>query len=83
MARLPGQNAVSSLKEVTVMKHRHEYEAVYHPSLSSEAKTIGIKAAEMRRCKTCQKEMPFVMIKKDWFPLFEDPESVDQGILMA
>lgn len=65
------------------MKHRHEYETIYHPGLSSAAKTLGIKAAEMRRCKTCQKEMPFVMIKKEWVPLFDDPESVDQGILMA
>jgi hypothetical protein len=65
------------------MKHRHDYEALYHPAPSAEAKTIGIKAAEMRKCKTCQKEMPFVMIKKDWVPLFEDPDSGDQGILLA
>ncbi len=70
-------------REVMDMKHRHEYEAVYHPNLSSAAKTLGIKAVEMRKCKTCQKEMPFVMIKKEWFPLFEDPDSADQGILMA
>jgi len=65
------------------MKHRHEYEAVYHPNLSAEAKTVGLRAVEMRRCKTCLKEMPFIMIKKEWFPLFEDPESGDQGILLA
>lgn len=65
------------------MEHRHEYEAVYHPNPSAPAKTIGIKAAEMRRCKTCLKEMPFVMIKNSWIPLFEDSESGDQGILLA
>ncbi len=65
------------------MKHRHEYEAVNHPNPSSEAKTLGIKATEMRKCKTCQKVMPFVMIKKEWVPLFDDPESHDEGILLA
>ncbi len=65
------------------MEHRHEYETVYHPSPSTEAKIIGIKSAEMRKCRTCQKVMPFVMIKKDWVPLFEDHESGDQGILLA
>jgi hypothetical protein len=45
-------NEVSLLQEVMDMKHRHEYEAVYHPGLSSAAKTLGIKAAEMRKCKT-------------------------------
>ncbi len=65
------------------MEHRHEYEAIYHPNPSVPAKAIGIKAAEMRRCKTCLKEMPFVRIKNGWEPLFEDAESGDQGILLA
>jgi hypothetical protein len=65
------------------MEHKHEYEAVYHPNPSGAAKSVGIKAIEMRRCKTCQKEMPFVMIGQNWVPLFEDTESGDQGILLA
>jgi hypothetical protein len=77
------RNAVSCGEEERVMEHRHEYEAVYHPNPSAAAKTIGIKAAEMRKCKTCQKEMPFVMIRDHWVPLFEDTESGDQGILLA
>ena len=65
------------------MKHRHEYESVSHPSPSTKAKTLGIKETEIRKCRVCQKEMPFVMIKKEWVPLFEDPDSSDEGILMA
>jgi hypothetical protein len=65
------------------MKHKHDYEPVYHPSLAPGARELGIKAAEIRKCKTCQKEMPFVLVKDDWFPLFEDREYDERDILMA
>lgn len=65
------------------MKHRHEYESVYHPALTLEAKALGIKAAEIRKCKTCQKETVFVLTKNEWFPLFEDQESEERDILLA
>lgn len=65
------------------MKHRHEYESVYHPIPTPEAKALGIKAAEIRKCKTCQKEMTVVLTKDEWFPLFEDQESGERDILLA
>jgi hypothetical protein len=65
------------------MEHKHDYVAVYHPNPSAPAKEIGIRAIEMRKCKSCQKVMPFVMIHHGWVPLFEDTESGDQGILLA
>ena len=64
-------------------KHRHEYESIYHPSPSAEAKALGIKAAEIRKCKICQKEMVFVLTKNEWFPLFEDQAFEEQGVLLA
>ncbi len=65
------------------MKHTHEYESVYHPSPTSEAKALGITAVEIRRCVGCLKEMTFVLTKSQWFPLFEDQEAGDQDILLA
>lgn len=65
------------------MKHKHEYESIYHPSPTPEAKALGITAAEIRRCRTCRKEMTFVLTKDSWFPLFEDQKSEEQGILLA
>jgi hypothetical protein len=65
------------------MKHKHDYEPVYHPSLTPEARELGIRAAEIRKCKTCQKETPFVLTKADWFPLFEDREYDERDILLA
>jgi hypothetical protein len=32
------------------MKHKHDYETVYHPSPTAEVKVIGVKATEIRRC---------------------------------
>ncbi len=65
------------------MKHRHEYESIYHPSPTAEAKALGITAVEIRKCMACQKETIFVLTKSEWFPLFEDGESEEQDILLA
>lgn len=65
------------------MKHRHEYESVYHPSPTVEAKALGITSAEIRKCAVCQKEMTFVFTKGQWFPLFEEGESGEKDILLA
>ena len=65
------------------MKHRHEYESVYHPSPTAEAKAIGIASIEIRKCTVCQAEMTFVLTGSRWFPLFEDREAGEQDILLA
>lgn len=65
------------------MKHKHEFEAVYHPTPTAEAKALGVKSAEIRKCKTCDKEMIFVLAKNKWFPLFEYQEPEEQGVLLA
>jgi hypothetical protein len=70
-------------KEVREMKHKHDFESVYHPNPSSEVKDHGILAVEIRKCKGCHKEIPFVLIKNRWLPLFEDEGSGDQEILLA
>jgi hypothetical protein len=66
------------------MKHVHKYETISHHGITSELMDLGIKAAEIRKCKKCQKEMPFVLTHKgEWVPLFDDMESDDQDILLA
>jgi len=65
------------------MKHRHEYESIYHPSPTAEAKALGITSAEIRKCTVCRKEMTFVLTKGQWVPLFEDGESGEKDILLA
>lgn len=66
------------------MKHAHKYEPIYHPGLTSEAKELGMKAAEIKKCTVCQKEMTFVLTKNEkWIPLFEDKEPDTQDILLA
>ncbi len=66
------------------MKHVHKYETVSHHGITSEVMDLGIKAAEIRRCKKCNKEMPFVLIHKDkWVPLFDERESNEKDILLA
>lgn len=65
------------------MKHRHDFEIIYHPSLTPEAAALGIKGAEVRKCITCQKELTFIQTKDGWFPLFQDTESDKQDILLA
>ena len=70
-------------KEGREMKHKHDFESVYHPNPSSEVKDHGILAVEIRKCKGCGTEIPFVLIKNKWLPLFEDKGSGDQDILLA
>ena len=66
------------------MKHVHKYETISHHGITSELMDLGIKAAEIRKCKKCQHEMPFVLTPKGgWVPLFDDREADDQDILMA
>ena len=65
------------------MKHRHEYESDYHPTLSPEAKALGIRAAEIRKCKGCGHEMPFLFIKDHWVPLYDEKEVNERDILLA
>jgi len=65
------------------MEHKHEYEAYYHPVVSEEAKELGIKAVELRKCTKCDKEMTFIRADDDWVPLFEYKEGDKQDILMA
>jgi hypothetical protein len=66
-----------------MMKHAHDYGTISHPAPSQDARGIGIKSAEIRQCSKCRKVMPFVLIQDKWVPLFEDPESDDQDILLA
>jgi hypothetical protein len=63
--------------------HVHEYEAVSHPVPSPGARSLGIKSAEIRKCRKCEKEMPFILAKDRWVALFEDPDADDQEILLA
>ncbi|HSB52465.1 MAG TPA: hypothetical protein VLD40_07375 [Dissulfurispiraceae bacterium] len=65
------------------MKHIHDYETVYHQIPTAEVKALGVKATEIRKCKTCQKEMPFVQIRDTWVQLFEDREYDEKDILLA
>lgn len=70
-------------KEVAEMKHRHKYETVTHHGITSELMELGIQAAEVRKCVKCEKEMPFVLTKKGWFPLFTEREADEKDILLA
>lgn len=64
-------------------RHIHNFETVTHHGVSDEAIENGIQAAEVRRCKKCQKEVLFLENKKGrWFPLFEG-ESNESEILLA
>lgn len=63
--------------------HVHEYEAVSHPVPSAGARSLGIKSAEIRKCRKCLKEMPFILAKDKWVALFEDPDADEQEILLA
>jgi len=65
------------------MRHKHDFESIYHPTPSSEVKDHGILAVEIRKCKGCQEEVPFVLINHKWLPLFEDKGSGGQDILLA
>ncbi|NJD56117.1 MAG: hypothetical protein FIA94_06890 [Nitrospirae bacterium] len=66
------------------MKHVHKYDSLMHERVSAELANLGIEAAELRRCKECGKEMPFLMTKKGiWVQLFEEKGPEDQDILLA
>jgi|GEM_PF-820296 hypothetical protein len=64
-------------------EHKHQYEPEYHPGVSSQARALGIRAIEVRRCKLCQKQMVFVQVDNEWLPLFEDRELSAEDILLA
>jgi hypothetical protein len=66
------------------MKHVHKYEPLSHHGISPELAKLGLEAAEIRKCKKCGQEMPFLLTKKGaWVPLFEEAEGDQQDILMA
>jgi hypothetical protein len=65
------------------MKHVHDFESVYHPTPAAEIRSLGILAAEIRKCKTCQREVPFVLTRQGWTQLFEDKEQDERDILFA
>jgi len=65
------------------MDHKHQYETVFRHSVTPKPAELGIKAAEVRECKQCGKEMIFVYIGDEWAPLFEDVEREEQDILLA
>ena len=66
------------------MKHIHKYEPLVHRRLSSELAKSGIEAAEIRKCRECGQEMPFLLTRKGaWVELFEENEPDEQDILLA
>ena len=65
------------------MKHVHDYESTYHRSPSPQAKSLGIDAVEVKKCKTCSFEAINLVTKKGAFPLFESSETEEQDILLA
>jgi hypothetical protein len=68
----------------SIMNHIHKYETLSRHGIPSELMEFGIEAAELRKCKKCGKEMPFLLTKKgDWVPLFQDGETDQQDILLA
>jgi len=52
------------MKERESMKHIHKYEPLMHQRVASELAKSGIEAAELRKCRECGKEMPFLLTKK-------------------
>lgn len=45
---------------------------------------FGIEAAEIRTCRKCGKEMPFLLTRRgDWIALFAEAETDQQDILLA
>lgn len=66
------------------MNHIHKYESDSHHGISTRLMEFGIEAAEIRRCKKCGKEMPFVFTRRgDWIALFAEEETDSQDILLA
>jgi hypothetical protein len=55
-----------------------------HQRISSALLKSGIEAAEIRKCRECGKEMPFVLTRKGaWVQLFEEMDADEQDILLA
>lgn len=66
------------------MNHIHKYESISHHGISTELMEFGIEAAEMRRCKKCGKETPFLLTRRgDWISLFAEEKTDKQDILLA
>jgi hypothetical protein len=66
------------------MNHVHKYESVLHYGVSTELSEFGIEAAEIRKCKKCGKEMPFLLTRRgDWISLFAEGKTDQQDILLA
>ncbi|GAB4488741.1 MAG: hypothetical protein OHK006_19540 [Thermodesulfovibrionales bacterium] len=63
--------------------HTHTFVPIAHPSLSAEAKTLGIMAAEVRKCSVCDKQTTYIQLRGTWVPLFEEAEADEQDILLA
>jgi len=64
-------------------EHRHEFEAYYHPDVSQKARELGVRAVELRKCRTCGRELTLVRTDGDWFPLFIYRDADEQDILLA
>ncbi len=66
------------------MKHKHKYETLSHPAITSEVMEHGIQAAEIRKCESCDKQAIFLLTKKGlWVALFDETESGEKDILLA
>mgnify|MGYP001568967397 FL=1 len=66
------------------MKHIHKYKTEAHLGINPRLIEMGVQSAEIRKCRTCHKEMTFVQIREgDWLPLLDDRETDEQDILLA
>ena len=66
------------------MKNVNRYETEAHLGINQRLMEIGVRSAEIRKCRTCHKEMTFVQIREgDWLPLLDDRETDEQDILLA
>jgi len=66
------------------MKHKHQYETISHPAISSEVMEHGIQASEIRKLTSCDRETIFLLTKRGlWSPLFDKTESGEKDILLA
>jgi hypothetical protein len=66
------------------MKHKHKYETLSHPGITSEVMEHGIQAAEIRKCESCDKQVIFLLTRGNlWVPLFDETESGEKDILLA
>ncbi|MCL4491184.1 MAG: hypothetical protein M1510_04635 [Nitrospirae bacterium] len=66
------------------MKHGHKYEPLFHHGVTSDVMELGIQAAEIRKCKKCEKQAVFVLTKKGrWVPLLDEQEAEGKDVLLA